>query len=361
MEHLNAEERASVALRALYLSYGYRPYQVSKFEEYDLYMRNKSLLEGEQILTFSGADGRLMALKPDITFSVVRNTSDDDGQIKLFYAETVYRAARGAYGFREIMQTGVECIGMVDAYAMAEVLTMAAQSLQTISPAYVLDIADMGVASGILEGEAVSDAQRGALMALVSAKNLHGLAALCAQLGVSAEAQRCLSALITEFGPLGETLDRFERLGLPAACTAPLRSLHEVAQLLEAEGVANVNLDFSVVNDMRYYNGLVFSGFIEGIPSGVLSGGRYDLLMRRMGRSSEAIGFAVCLDQLERFMHEKPEYDVDVLILYDGDGQAAKAAELARAYRGQGGRVRVQRSGDTAIRAAKTIVIGNEG
>lgn len=360
LEHLKTDERASIALRSLYSAYGYRPYQVSQFEEYDLYMRNRSLLESEQILTFSDTGGRLMALKPDITFSVVRSTKDEDGPVKLFYAETVYRAPRGAYGFREITQTGVECIGTVDAYAMAEVLTLAAKSLETISPAYALDIADMGVAAGILAGEALTGEQKKALCAMVAAKNLHGLSQLCGEMGVCDAARGFLAAMITEFGPLDETLAKFEAMGLPGACAGALSDLRAVASLLEAEGVANVNLDFSVVNDMGYYNGLVFSGFVEGIPKGVLSGGRYDQLMRRMGRRSEAIGFAVYLDQLERFMQQKQEYDVDALVLYADDAQAAQAAGKARALREAGLRVRVQREGKTTLRAKETIVIGKE-
>ena len=361
MEHLKTDERTSIALRALYLAHGYRPYQVSKFEEYDLYMRNKSFLASEQILTFSDPAGRLMALKPDITFSVVRNTKDEDGQIKLFYAETVYRAARGGNGFREIMQTGVECIGCVDAFAMAEVLILAAQSLAAISPSYALDIADMGVTAGILEEENLPDAAREAICAMISAKNPHGLAQLCGELGVSDRTRTLLGALVTQYGPLSETLEKYEAMDLPAACAGAMRDLRTVAQLLADAGVEHVNLDFSVVNDMSYYNGLVFSGFIEGIASGVLSGGRYDLLMKRMGRGSEAIGFAVYLDQLERFMQEKPEYDVDTLIVYGGDEHAAQAAQLARTRRAKGERVRVQRTAQTALTARETIVLGEEG
>ena len=69
-------ERAVYALRTLYLSFGYRRYKVSKFEEYDLYAENKSFLSDKSILTFTDTDGRLMALKPDITLSIIKNTKD---------------------------------------------------------------------------------------------------------------------------------------------------------------------------------------------------------------------------------------------------------------------------------------------
>ena len=57
--------------------------------------------------------------------------------------------------------------------------------------------------------------------------------------------------------------------------------------------------------------GWCFVGFVDDVPNGVLSGGRYDNLMARMGKSSEAIGFAVYLDQLEHFIEQKPVFDMD--------------------------------------------------
>ena len=76
--------------------------------------------------------------------------------------------------------------------------------------------------------------------------------------------------------------------------------------------------DFSVVNNMNYYSGFVFRGFVDGICDGVLAGGQYDRMMKKMGRKSGAIGFALYLDLLEQLRTEKPGYDVDVLLVYDG-------------------------------------------
>ena len=91
-----------------------------------------------------------------------------------------------------------------------------------------------------------------------------------------------------------------------------------VAELLTAYGCSErVYLDFSIVNDMNYYNGIIFRGFVNGIPDGVLSGGRYDSLIRKMGKQGEAIGFAVYLDQLERYGVEESQYDTDAFLVYD--------------------------------------------
>ena len=76
---LRRDERAGYQLRELYRRHGYTLYRMSKFEEYDLYVRNKSFLVSEHILTFTDTDGRLMALKPDVTLSIVKNSPDAPG------------------------------------------------------------------------------------------------------------------------------------------------------------------------------------------------------------------------------------------------------------------------------------------
>ena len=64
-----------------------------------------------------------------------------------------------------------------------------------------------------------------------------------------------------------------------------------------------IRLDFSVTANAGYYNGVVFKGFVDGVPESVLSGGQYDRLMRKMGRKSNAVGFAVYVDELSRLSY----------------------------------------------------------
>lgn len=355
MRSLRADERISLLLRDMYRQMGYLPCRVSQFEEYDLYMRNKRFLASEQVISFSDADGRLMALRPDVTLSIIKNTQDDGAMRKLCYAERVYRVPRGARGFKEITQTGLEVIGTVDAYAMGEVLSLAARSLAAISDSWALDIADLGIVSGILSATELTDAARTQLLDLISGKNLHGLRALCRTLGIDETTCALLMNLVTVYGPLEQTLAQYEAMELPAACAGALDDLRAVQRMLAAFGVTGVNLDFSVVNDMNYYNGLIFSGFIDGIPQSILSGGRYDLLMKRMGRRAQAMGFAVYLDQMDRLAEEKDAFDVDLLITY-GDAAGGEAAVgMAREAMNAGETVRVQREGEAVIRSRRTI------
>ena len=114
------EEQAVFALRGLYQRYGYAPYKMSQFEEYDLYVRNKDFLISDKIITFSGEGGKLMALKPDVTLSIVKNAPEEPGVVqKVYYSENVYR------DYREIMQAGLECVGDLTDYDIAEAVLLA--------------------------------------------------------------------------------------------------------------------------------------------------------------------------------------------------------------------------------------------
>ena len=143
---LKNEEKAMMRLRGLYGRYGYAQYKMSKFEEYDLYVRNKSFLASDQIITFNDTSGKLMALKPDVTLSIVKNTKDCGVSLcKYFYNENVYRLSHTTGEFKERLQVGLECIGSIDLYSMSEVIALAEKSLETISSRYVLDISPYGL------------------------------------------------------------------------------------------------------------------------------------------------------------------------------------------------------------------------
>ena len=303
---LSAQETVSARLRHLYGSWGFRPYKISRFEEYDLYMRYKSFLKDERILTFTDTDGKLMALKPDITLSVVKNAREEEYPLRVCYAESVFRVPQGAMGFREITQTGVESIGRLGDWDTCEALLLAALSLDMIRPgAWRLDVSDQGIISELMNREGLPEDAGRDLLDLIGAKNRHGFREECARLNVSKAFADVTLSLMDLSGPLSGAAETAMDLPLPAGCREKLAALKEMGLAADALGLKNVCLDFSVVNDMSYYNGLIFSGFVEGAYVSVLSGGRYDPVLHRMGKSGSAVGFAVYLDQLDRLFPEE--------------------------------------------------------
>ena len=175
-EVLKREERAIYQLRELYKTYGYSLYKVSKFEEYDLYAHNKNFLVSQNVLTFTDTNGKLLALKPDVTLSIIKNIPDGDRVThKLCYNENVYRPSSESDGFREIMQTGLECIGNIDLYAECEVIMLAMRSLQTISQDWILDLSHMGLIEGLLEEAGIQTSEQPAFVQMIESKNAHAL------------------------------------------------------------------------------------------------------------------------------------------------------------------------------------------
>lgn len=137
---LPKDEQVPLLLRGLFEQRGYRRYRMSNFEAYDLYRENKNFLESEGIITFTDASGRLMALKPDVTMSIVKHTKPDAVSSKLYYVENVFRLAPQSGEYREISQMGLEFIGGQGGYAEAEAVELAVRSLAAIGPQSVLDV-----------------------------------------------------------------------------------------------------------------------------------------------------------------------------------------------------------------------------
>jgi len=298
---LSGTEKIIFALRSLYCEHGYVRYRMGKFEEYDLYSRYKEFLESDRVLTFTDTNGDLMALKPDVTLSIIKSGKDVPGAVqKVCYNENVYRAGRGVNTFREIMQTGLECIGRIDSGLIGEVLMLAAESLAICGSSFVLELSHLDILSSFIDGVTGDPILRQEILRCVSGKNLHGVTELCEKNGIDPERSARLKSLMGLYGKPADVLPKLRSLA-PAEAGGDVDSLEQAVSAFSGTPLAeNIRIDFSLVGDMHYYNGVIFKGFLNGIPGSVLSGGQYDRLMRKMGRTSDAIGFAVYLDLLER-------------------------------------------------------------
>ena len=304
---MNWQERISFRLRSLYSEYGYERYRMSKFEEYDLYSRNKDFLFSESVITFTDTTGRLMALKPDVTLSIVKNTKDTPGTLqKLYYHENVYRVSTAADGFREQTQVGLECMGEVDGACIAEVLKLAAESLKLCSSRFVLEISHLGILNAFVDAIAPDETVKQAILQCAGQKNLHGISRICRDHGMAEGAEDALKALMGLYGTPRTVMPKIRVLAAEYGAEEMAAKLGQaVAGFTGSELEDRILIDFSATGDLQYYNGIAFKGFIDGIPGSVLSGGQYDALMKKMGRKDRAIGFAVFLDMLERLTEEE--------------------------------------------------------
>ena len=245
---LQPKEQASFALRALYEAAGCRKYHMGRFEEYGLYQENRSFLSSKQVITFTDLDGRLLALKPDVTLSIAKTAQPAPGEtLRYYYHENVYRPSAESHTFKEIGQMGLEMLGDVGEGQVRQAVSLAAQSLEQLGQPWVLEVSHMGYLFGLLDALDVPEASRAALLAKLKAKNLHELKAAASAAGLDEAGADALAGLMSLCGSCEDVL-----------------------------------------------------------PRPVLKGGRYDLLMQKFTPGAGAIGFAVYLDELDRLSAPLP-------------------------------------------------------
>ena len=310
---LQNDERAVYALRSLYAKYGYLPYKMSKFEEYDLYVKNKDFLLGDGVITFNDNGGKLLALKPDVTLSILKNGAKDKQNQKVYYNETVYRKSADG-NFKEIMQVGLENIGVLTPYDIFETVYLAVKSLDEIGGKSVLELSHLGLIGAITEN---ADEQfRKQVLLAISSKSEHTVAKLCDEYGYI-NIKKPLCALVSLCGDNDKVLSSLDGLYSSQNYDKAVNDLKNVYALIVRAGYGDkVSIDFSLTGNMKYYNGIVFNGFIEGVSEKVLSGGQYDLLAKKIrSANSGAIGFAVYTDLL--ISKSGNETDFDIAVIYD--------------------------------------------
>jgi ATP phosphoribosyltransferase regulatory subunit len=312
MEILRYEEQITVRLRALYKEFGYSQYIMSRFEEYELYAGNKAFMPSGEILTFTDVGGKLMALRPDVTLSIVKYSKDDDELKKLYYNETVYRS--DGVEFKEQMQVGLECLGKIDVNLMGEVLLLASRSLDVLGSCSRLDVSHMGFLNGFLQSEVMTSAQRNDMVSCIGKKNVSEIRCLCTEYGLSEEYCRKAVKLSTLYGPYEEIIGELRKISINNEMNTALCELEALYNVMCELGVEkSFNVDFSIVNDISYYSGIIFQGYVKGISTQVLSGGRYDELLRRFDKKSDAIGFAVYINNLESSDSRESHNEVEML------------------------------------------------
>lgn len=362
-EVLNPQEKLVLALRELYEGYGYTRFPMRRFEEYQLYSENKSFLTSERVLSFTDVNGKLMALKPDVTLSIVKHFRPEQGQAeKLYYNESVYRVSPTDHEFKEIEQIGVEFLGDIDLYGVCEVLRLAVESMEQIGLPYVLDLSHMGLAGGLMEDAAMTQAQREAAFQLVRQKNGHELAAMLKRWQIAPFYAERIAALPSLSGEVDQTLRRAADLAVGQAMKQAVGELSKVYTTLCALDLhRHVRLDFSIANDLDYYNGLVFQGYVEGAPRTVLSGGRYDRLMGRLNKTGAGLGFALYLDELTRLIASPRAYDADALALYAPEDDPAQVLAAVEALRQSGLRVLARREAEPGLRVKRRYRFHNDG
>ncbi len=305
----DAEYEASIGERLLARFYAFGYERVSpplvEFEE-SLLAGSGRALSRQMFRLMDPASQRMMGIRTDMTIQVARiagtRLAAAARPLRLCYAGQVLRVRGGQLrSERQFGQAGIELIGAPSLEADAEVLLIAADSLQGLGVEGLS--VDLTVPSLVpqLAAELGMDAdQAEAVRTALNAKDIGALQAFTGRAG------ELFRGLLAAAGPADGALPALRKLGLPdgaAAICADLEAL--VARLGElAPGLA-VTVDPGECRGFEYQTGIAFTLFAARGRGELGRGGRYMIPGGENGGET-ATGVTLYLDSLLRVL-PRPE------------------------------------------------------
>ena len=287
--YLTKEEQKTIQLKALFHHHHFQRYYLSAFESYDLYLKSRNHQENQEIITFIGSNGQIMALQPDITLSIIKNTGENEEK-RCFYDEDVYRHDYKNQEYQRIHQLGVEQIGQLTLEDEQAILKLALDSLAILGQG-TIRFSHQALIDEIVSWFSFN--QKPKVLQALKQKAFHELQDLTTTRAFSKENwQQFKNLLLADemvHLQIAEALQLFQSKESQDA-------LIELQQLLKNLPSSALGLDLSIINEEDYYSGCMFQGFLPNVAAPVLLGGRYDQLLLRQGKSQQGIGFAIYLD-----------------------------------------------------------------
>ena len=200
------------------------------------------------------------------------------------------------------------------------------------------------------------------IIALLCDKNSFALRTLCEENGIGSAITDIAVSLCEISGKATEVIDTIEKLCINREMMDSAAELKSIIKALADCNLAdNLYIDFSIIGDTKYYNGVVFRGYVDKLPKSILAGGRYDNLLRGMGKTGGAIGFAVYSDMLERIDSTNKEYDCDVLLIYEETADFSDVKKVADELKKNGKTVNVQKKDAGVIRYKELLKVMKGG
>ncbi len=297
----------------------------------------------EDLYSFFDRDGRVLALRPDLTIPTARIVGsklyDQPLPQRYFYAGPVFRYAEPRAGRqREFWQAGVELMGAASPDADAEVLALAAQALQQMNlSTFRFSLGHMGYFHGLIAHLGLDAAAATSLQNALDRKSEDDVRALVRAWELDSVDGDAVLGLLELFGSQGDgILTRARTLARNEQMLAAVARLEAVERILDLYGVKRFfDIDLADVRAMDYYTGITFKAYTPGIGFSVVNGGRYDNLVGEFGPDLPAVGCAFYIDRLllARTRQSGPPADPapDLLILPCDCGQHIELARAARA------------------------------
>lgn len=343
IKNMSKKDLVLLNIRKMYDSYGYKKISLPSFEEYDLYNENKDFID-RNVLTVISPNGKLLALRPDITLSVAKKVSKDQSlkYSKIYYQENTYNLKKYV-GYEEDEQLGIELIGKGSTFLDFEIINLAVKSLDIINKKSMIVLSHAGFISSAFENFDLEYEIKEQILDCINRKNSHDIQKILKR---NEHISENVKKLIYKIPELSGNLENIEKELLKYEINDNTKKiLSELKQLnsllMKFYKKSKIVFDFSVVKNLNYYNGIILQGYTEDFPNVILTGGRYDKLFEKFGVDTGAVGFAILTDGLKGYYKDTDKKDFEVLIAYD-NSDFEKLVEIVNDFQKKGLRVRTE-------------------
>lgn len=314
---------------AVFGGWSYEEITTPSIDYYSLFERGMGATEAQRAFRFMDTDGKLLALRPDVTSLVARAASTLYARrarpLRICYVAPVFhqQASSHVEWRRESTQLGCEHIGVnadatdIDglkssAMADTETLLIVLEILQKLGLGGIcrVTISSVEFFHGIAESLGLKINSRETMRRLMDVKDTSELKNFLLRIGQS-------ESKAETFARLALLAGRREIIGIARniitneRSVAALNSLEKQFQVFEAIGLDDwFEIDLSDVSELDYYTGLAFKIYVDGCGSHVGRGGRYDNLTANFGRAEPAVGFVLDLDALTTLIARRDKQEV---------------------------------------------------
>lgn len=291
---------------SVFNGWSYQEIITPSLDYFALFERGMGREHAERSFRFTDQDGRLLALRPDVTSLVARAAAtlfnEQERPLRLCYAASVFRQQPQSHAEwrRESVQLGCEFIGPGGALAEVEMLAIAAEILERMNLGghYRITLNSVEVFNGVASHLGLDATARERMRHLIDVRDAAELRCFLASFAVSQTDCAAFSRL-TKLTGQREILDEARRIITNERSLIALDALDSVWRMIESMGLtSSFEIDLGDVSGLNYYTGLTFKIYLSGAGSRIGGGGRYDELTASFGTSEPAVGFVLDLDAL---------------------------------------------------------------
>jgi len=281
-EEMKERREIENTLRRVFETYGYGEIKTPLFEDLALFTKKSGEEITGQIYHFQDKSGRELALRPELTAPVSRlyinELQKSPKPLKMYYFGSCFRYERPQKGrYRQFWQMGCELIGGKSPESEAEIIAMAAHSLEELGVKdFEIHIGNLGIIRGILHQANAPKIVYDTIMAVIDKGEVEELLKTLNEVEIDPKASEILIKLVGMVGQREIIKETSEIIKDNPKSVEALNELDELLDILEAFGFTNYKVNLGIARGLDYYSGIVFEIYAQGLGAQKqISGGEH--------------------------------------------------------------------------------------